>query len=90
MSRADGWFTAQWEGGGLALIGLLISTAVLAGPEFWAAGLDEIAQICAVIAIRSTARMASIGPRWSRTDRCPYYVIAALLGSDPHWEPADG
>ncbi|WP_433635257.1 GtrA family protein [Nocardia sp. CA-120079] len=46
-----GWFTAQWEGGGLALIGLLISTAALAGLEFWAPGLDEIAQICAVIAI---------------------------------------
>lgn len=49
-----GWFTAQWEGGGLALIGLLISTAALAGLEFWAPGLGEIAQICAVIAIMAT------------------------------------
>ncbi|MBF6338807.1 GtrA family protein [Nocardia abscessus] len=51
-----GWFTAQWEGGGLALIGLLISTAALAGFEFWAPGLGEIAQAGAVIAI-----MAGVG-----------------------------
>lgn len=51
-----GWFTAQWEGGGLALIGLLISTAALAGLEFWASGLGEIAQAGAVIAI-----MAAVG-----------------------------
>ncbi|MFX0578311.1 GtrA family protein [Nocardia nepalensis] len=46
-----GWFTAQWQGGGLALIGLLISTAALAGLEFWAPGLGEIAQSGTVIAI---------------------------------------
>ncbi|TQM30627.1 putative flippase GtrA [Nocardia bhagyanarayanae] len=51
-----GWFTAQWEGGGLALIGLLISTAALAGLEFMAPGLGEIAQAGAVIAI-----MAAVG-----------------------------
>ncbi len=51
-----GWFTAQWEGGGLALIGLLISTAALAGLEFWAPGLGELAQGGAVIAI-----MAAVG-----------------------------
>ncbi|MEV6427976.1 GtrA family protein [Nocardia sp. NPDC051463] len=50
------WFTAQWEGGGLALIGLLISTAALAGLEFWAPGLGEIAQASAVIVI-----MAAVG-----------------------------
>ncbi|MEV0030647.1 GtrA family protein [Nocardia sp. NPDC050793] len=51
-----GWFTAQWEGGGLALIGLLISTAALAGLDSWAPGLGEIAQAGAVIAI-----MAAVG-----------------------------
>ena len=51
-----GWFTAQWEGGGLTLIGLLISTVALAGLEFWAPGLGEIAQTGAVIAV-----MAAIG-----------------------------
>ncbi|WP_454198638.1 GtrA family protein [Nocardia sp. Marseille-Q1738] len=50
------WFTAQWEGGGLALIGLLISTASLAGLDFWAPGLGGIAQAGAVIAI-----MAAVG-----------------------------
>ncbi|WP_405167769.1 GtrA family protein [Nocardia sp. NBC_01499] len=48
--RVD-WFTAQWEGGGLALIGLLFSTAALAGLQFLAPGLGEIAQTGAVIAI---------------------------------------
>ncbi len=51
-----GWFKAQWEGGGLALIGLLISTAALAGLGFWAPGLGELAQAGAVIAI-----MAAVG-----------------------------
>ncbi|MFQ6393108.1 GtrA family protein [Nocardia sp. KC 131] len=51
-----GWFTAQCEGGGLALIGLLISTAALAGLEFSAPGLGEIAQTGAVVVI-----MAAVG-----------------------------
>ncbi|MFI6043916.1 GtrA family protein [Nocardia sp. NPDC051321] len=51
-----GWFTAQWEGGGLALIGLLVSTAALGGLAFWAPGLGEIAQAVAVLAI-----MAAVG-----------------------------
>nr|WP_246011403.1 GtrA family protein [Nocardia mexicana] len=51
-----GWFTAQWEGGGLALIGLLVSTAALAGLDFWAPGLGEFAQAGAALAV-----MASIG-----------------------------
>ncbi|NNH69928.1 GtrA family protein [Nocardia uniformis] len=51
-----GWFTAQWEGGGLALIGLLVSTAALAGLGTWAPGLAEFAQASAVVAI-----MAAVG-----------------------------
>jgi len=51
-----GWFSAQCEGGALALIGLLISTAALAGLEFSAPGLGEAAQAGAVIAI-----MAAVG-----------------------------
>ncbi|MFG1796359.1 GtrA family protein [Nocardia sp. NPDC049149] len=50
------WFTAQWEGGGLALIGLLISTVALAALDFWAPGLSATAQALAVLAI-----MAAIG-----------------------------
>ncbi|WP_187683704.1 GtrA family protein [Nocardia wallacei] len=46
-----GWFTAQWEGGGLALLGLLISTAALAGLEFWAPGIGEITQAAAVVGV---------------------------------------
>ncbi|MRH92737.1 GtrA family protein [Nocardia sp. SYP-A9097] len=51
-----GWFNAQWEAGGLALIGLLVSTAALAALNLWAPGLSTIAQSAAVIAI-----MAAIG-----------------------------
>ncbi|WP_069160435.1 GtrA family protein [Nocardia altamirensis] len=51
-----GWFTAQWEGGGLALIGLLISTAALAALEFSAPALGASAQAVAVLAI-----MAAVG-----------------------------
>ncbi|MFI6868435.1 GtrA family protein [Nocardia sp. NPDC050406] len=51
-----GWFTAQWEGGGLALIGLAISTAALAGLEFWAPGLGGSAQAGAVLLV-----MAAVG-----------------------------
>lgn len=46
-----GWFTAQWEGGGLALLGLGITTAALAGLEVWAPGLGGVAQAGAVLAI---------------------------------------
>ncbi|AYF79394.1 GtrA family protein [Nocardia yunnanensis] len=51
-----GWFKAQWEGGGLALIGLVISTGALAALGFWAPGLGALAQAVAVIAI-----MAAVG-----------------------------
>lgn len=51
-----GWFTAQWEGGGLALIGLLISTAALACLESAAPALGEFAQATAVLTI-----MAAVG-----------------------------
>ncbi|WP_067570502.1 GtrA family protein [Nocardia acidivorans] len=51
-----GWFNAQLEGGGLALIGLLISTAALAALQFWAPGLTSLAQSGAVIVI-----MAAVG-----------------------------
>jgi putative flippase GtrA len=46
-----GWFTAQWEGGGLALLGLGISTSALAALEVLAPTLSEPAQAAAVLAI---------------------------------------
>ncbi|MFE3446580.1 GtrA family protein [Nocardia sp. NPDC059180] len=51
-----GWFTAQWEGGGLALIGLAVSTATLAGLEFMAPGLGEVTRAAAVLVV-----MAAVG-----------------------------
>lgn len=46
-----GWFTAQWEGGGLALLGLGISTAALATLGVLEPDLAEPAQAAAVLAI---------------------------------------
>ncbi|MEV0856455.1 GtrA family protein [Nocardia fluminea] len=51
-----GGFTAQWEGGGLALLGLGISSAALAGLDLLAPDLGEVAQAGAVIAV-----MAAVG-----------------------------
>lgn len=50
------WLTAQWQGGGLALIGLLTSTAALAVIEFVAPGLGELTRAGLVLAV-----MAAIG-----------------------------
>ncbi|MEV6069680.1 GtrA family protein [Nocardia sp. NPDC052001] len=50
------WFTAQWEGGGLALAGLAISTAALAALGHLAPGLGALTQATAMIAV-----MAAIG-----------------------------
>ena len=46
-----GWFTAQWEGGGLALLGLGISTAALATLAVIAPGIGDTAQAASVLAI---------------------------------------
>ncbi|WP_249040507.1 GtrA family protein [Nocardia cyriacigeorgica] len=50
------WLTAQWQGGGLALIGLLTSTAALAVIEFVAPALDELTRAGLVLAV-----MAAVG-----------------------------
>ncbi|WP_459547275.1 GtrA family protein [Nocardia sp. X0981] len=46
-----GWFAAQWEGGGLALLGLGISTAALAVLEVVAPDLADPARAAAVLTI---------------------------------------
>ncbi|WP_245650741.1 GtrA family protein [Nocardia harenae] len=46
-----GWFTAQWEGGGLAVAGLAVTTAGLAALEVASPGLGGAAQAAAVLAI---------------------------------------
>ncbi|MEV0247056.1 GtrA family protein [Nocardia sp. NPDC050712] len=45
------WLSAQVEGGGLALLGLLVSTAALAGLECLAPGLDEFTQAGAILVV---------------------------------------
>lgn len=46
-----GWFAGQWEAGGLALVGLLLSTAALAGVGVWIPGLSPMWQAVMVIAV---------------------------------------
>ncbi|MEU2038331.1 GtrA family protein [Nocardia niwae] len=46
-----GWFTAQWEGGGLALVGLGVTTAGLAALGLWAPGIGDTAQAAAILGI---------------------------------------
>lgn len=49
-----GWFVAQWEGGGLALVGLVLSTAALAAVGALFPGVNGVGQAAAVIAISAT------------------------------------
>lgn len=44
------WFTAQWEGGGLAAVGLLASSAALALYQFEFPGAGALTLACVVIA----------------------------------------
>ncbi|MFG1795555.1 GtrA family protein [Nocardia sp. NPDC049149] len=46
-----GWFTAQWEGGGLALVGLAITTAGLAALDVWAPTIGGPAEASAILGI---------------------------------------
>ncbi|MGW5571862.1 GtrA family protein [Nocardia thailandica] len=65
-----GWCTAQWEGGGLALAGLLVSTAALAGLTAVAPGLGEPARAGAVLVVTALvggARFLALRARFSIT-----------------------
>ena len=45
------WFTAQWEGGGLALVGLIASSAAISALGFLLPGADGLLQAGLVIAV---------------------------------------
>lgn len=45
------WFTAQWEGGGLAVIGLIATSLALAGFHALFGDVDPLAQIAPVTAV---------------------------------------
>ncbi|WP_063056418.1 GtrA family protein [Nocardia salmonicida] len=53
-SGTVGWFTAQCQGGTLALLGLLFTTATLAALEFTAPGLGHLPQAAAVLVTMAT------------------------------------
>lgn len=46
-----GWFAAQWEGGGLALVGLVISTVLLASLEVLAPTMAWYLQVLLVVVV---------------------------------------
>lgn len=46
-----GWFQAQWEAGGLALVGLALGTAALAAVHILFPGASSLLQIVAVVAV---------------------------------------
>ncbi|SNT05733.1 GtrA family protein [Rhodococcoides kyotonense] len=46
-----GWFQAQWEAGGLALIGLALGTAALAAVHILFPGASAVVQILVVIGV---------------------------------------
>lgn len=45
------WLSAQWEGGGLALLGLVVSTVSLALLDVWLPVVDDLARAATVIAV---------------------------------------
>ncbi|MBY6349616.1 GtrA family protein [Rhodococcoides corynebacterioides] len=45
------WFTAQWEAGGLALVGLMVSTAAVTALEVAAPGTGAVASAVLVVAV---------------------------------------
>ena len=50
-SQRVGWFAAQWEGGGLAAVGLVASTAALAALNFLFPGTTGMVQALFVIGV---------------------------------------
>lgn len=46
-----GWFAAQWEGGGLAVVGLMLTALALAGISHVLPGVGGVAQAASVIAV---------------------------------------
>ncbi|MCL2533719.1 MAG: GtrA family protein [Nocardiaceae bacterium] len=57
------WFAAQWEGGALALLGLIVSSLALAGLHFFfpdATGLMSITLVIAVSAVVGGLRFVAL------------------------------
>lgn len=46
-----GWFTAQWEGGGLAVVGMLATSLALAWVDALSNGLSVVWELCLVAAV---------------------------------------
>ncbi|MFC9517569.1 GtrA family protein [Nocardiaceae bacterium NPDC056970] len=61
------WFAAQWEGGALALLGLIVSSLALAGLHFFfpdATGLVSITLVIAVSAVVGGLRFVALRGWW--------------------------
>ncbi|TKJ28540.1 hypothetical protein A6V29_00100 [Blastococcus sp. CCUG 61487] len=60
-----GWFTAQWEAGGVTVIGLLATSATLGWLETTAAGAHVALQITAVVVVTATVGLLRfLALRW--------------------------
>ncbi|MGY1712915.1 GtrA family protein [Geodermatophilus sp. SYSU D01106] len=60
-----GWATAQWAGGGIAAVGLAVSSLTLAAVEVWTDSAGPLVSIAAVVAVSGAVGLARfVGLRW--------------------------
>ena len=60
-----GWATAQWTGGGLALVGLVTSGLTLAALDAWTDSAGPLVSVLAVVAVSGAVGLARFaGLRW--------------------------
>lgn len=65
-----GWFAAQWEGGGLSLLGLLLTSGALALLTSAAPGATVAEQTLLILAVNAAVGLGRfVALRWSFADR---------------------
>ena len=60
-----GWATAQWAGGGIAVVGLAASGLTLAAVDAWTVAAEPVVSVLAVCAVSGAVGLARfVGLRW--------------------------
>ncbi|MGY1731839.1 GtrA family protein [Geodermatophilus sp. SYSU D01045] len=60
-----GWATAQWAGGGIAVVGLVTSSLTLAAVDAWTVSAPALVSVLAVVAVSGAVGLARFaGLRW--------------------------